>query len=484
MENDDVFEETLLNPSDRKIDPGCIVDSLVVVSDCRTLRPRKYSETLSQNDITKKIRAVVRQAHRSADDEIFLEQHESLVKLIESRRSSYDKLKERAKEVLDDPLILDVKVAQLTNILRASKHAIIYTGAGISTSADIPAYRGIGGVWTQLNAGHNVVMNRSLAHATPTFTHMAITALVKQGMVKYVVSQNCDGLHVRSGIPPANLSEIHGNMFAENCSQCSRNFYRVFDVTEETGLRRHFTKRFCDQCKGKLKDTIVHFGELSHPRWPHNWEQAESQAEKSDLILCLGSSLKVFRSYKKLWLTDRKKCLRPKLCIINIQWTPKDSQACLKINGRTDEVMENVMKHLNIEVKPYVGDLDPIFQLAVPTAQLGKYRSQCIPIPATFKSKFPEIDEAVYKEPKLENTALETSSAVNPPSTSYISDETCSVSEEDPASSLASPVLQIREGSERDLTSPSSVNIPAWFGKGRKRTKTKRGGGKRRRKAS
>ena len=44
---------------------------------------------------------------------------------------------------------------------------------------------------------------------------MAIRALVANGVVKHVTSQNCDGLHIRSGVMDDRLSELHGNMYAE-----------------------------------------------------------------------------------------------------------------------------------------------------------------------------------------------------------------------------------------------------------------------------
>lgn len=82
--------------------------------------------------------------------------------------------------------------------------------------------RGPKGVWTLEKEGLKPNINISFNEAKPTATHMALVALLNKGYIHFLVSQNVDGLHLRSSFPPDKLAELHGNMFLDKCDQCER----------------------------------------------------------------------------------------------------------------------------------------------------------------------------------------------------------------------------------------------------------------------
>lgn len=103
-------------------------------------------------------------------------------------------------QVFDSPERLDQKITEFVKLVRESKHIVFHTGAGVSTSVGIPDFRGPKGVWTLEEKGKTPQMETTFDDAKPSLTHMAVVKLVEQNVVQYIVSQNVDGLHIKSGL--------------------------------------------------------------------------------------------------------------------------------------------------------------------------------------------------------------------------------------------------------------------------------------------
>ena len=69
---------------------------------------------------------------------------------------------------------------------------------------------------------------RPFSECPPTLAHRALVSLWRAGLVHLVVTQNVDGLHLRSGLARDSLTELHGDFFVESCERCG---YQVPTLT-------------------------------------------------------------------------------------------------------------------------------------------------------------------------------------------------------------------------------------------------------------
>uniref|UniRef100_H2SXD5 NAD-dependent protein deacylase sirtuin-6 n=1 Tax=Takifugu rubripes TaxID=31033 RepID=H2SXD5_TAKRU len=257
-------------------------------------------------------------------------------------------------EEFDSAEEVKAKVEILAQLIKDSRHLVVHSGAGISTSSGIPDFRGPKGVWTLEEKGESPQFETTFEAARPSLTHMALLGLQRAGYLKYLISQNVDGLHVRSGFPRDMLSELHGNMFVEECEKCGRQYVRD-KVIGVMGLKP--TGRLCDvvrsrglrACRGKLISTILDWEDALPDR---DLNKAEEASRQADLALTLGTSMQIKPSGDLPLITKRK---GGKLAIVNLQPTKHDKHSYLRIHGYVDDIMKHLMELLGLDIPKWEG---------------------------------------------------------------------------------------------------------------------------------
>lgn len=264
----------------------------------------------------------------------------------------------------------------LARLLLHARHAVVHTGAGVSTSAGVADFRGPCGVWTRERQTRSEALKQCKAIkdektmndeqqctrevpfelAAPTLTHMAIVGLYRAGYIGSVVSQNVDALHSRSGLPRDALAELHGNVFVEWCAHCEVEFLRDRQ-TSTVGFQP--TGRTCERCDAPLTDKALDWDD-ELPRTDH--ERAKRWSEAADLAIVVGSSCQMdparslpfrARSRKRSRAdehgdgrADSRSRIARTTVLINLSRTGMDERFSFCIRARCDDVFALLLKEM------------------------------------------------------------------------------------------------------------------------------------------
>ncbi|XP_017005166.2 NAD-dependent protein deacetylase Sirt6 [Drosophila takahashii] len=286
-----------------------------------------------------------------------------------------------APESFDSEEVVSEKCQELADLIKKSGHVVLHTGAGISTSAGIPDFRGPKGVWTLEEKGEKPDFNVSFDEARPTKTHMAIISLIECGYVQYVVSQNIDGLHLKSGLDRKYLSELHGNIYIEQCKKCRRQFVSssAVETVGQKSLDRPCKSSLDSKgrsCRsGILYDNVL---DWEHDLPENDLEMGVMHSTVADLNIALGTTLQIVPS-GDLPLKNLKR--GGKFVICNLQPTKHDKKANLIISSYVDVVLSKVCKLLGVEIPEYSESSDPTKQpkpieWTIPTNNVNTFHKQ------------------------------------------------------------------------------------------------------------
>ena len=213
------------------------------------------------------------------------------------------------------------------------RRVLTLTGAGISTESGIPDYRGPDGRRRVTPMQYSEFVRSSQARqrywarsyvgwqrfnlARPNAGHEAVASLQRAGALGPVITQNVDGLHQAAGA--TEVTELHGALARVVCLTCGDRSSRwdldermratnpSFEVTSDEirpdgdiALNELDVAGFvvprCLVCQhDTLKPDVVFFGEsVPKPLVEHCFRLTE----EAEVLLVLGSSLKVMSGYR------------------------------------------------------------------------------------------------------------------------------------------------------------------------------------------
>lgn len=240
------------------------------------------------------------------------------------------------------------EIESVRELLAGAECPLFITGAGVSTGAGLPTYRGIGGLYEGKNTEDGIPIEEALSGSMmrdrPEITwkylweiaeacrgvgpgpgHRVIADIAKAKPHTWVLTQNVDGLHAASGVE--NLIEIHGRASKLLCTQCRGEFDGEKMLSSEACKSPQPPE--CPRCREILRPDVVLFGEML----------PDAEMKKYDALMTAGIDLVVSAGTSSLF----------SYITLPVEIASEAEVPTVEINtGRTD-ISDQVMHRLEME---------------------------------------------------------------------------------------------------------------------------------------
>jgi len=243
---------------------------------------------------------------------------------------------------------------EIIKLVIASNSTVILTGAGISTESGLPDFRSDNGFWTKnkpipfnefllreekqrLSWERNIELHALLKNIKPNIGHAFVKKITSLQKNNFLITQNIDGLHQKSGIPKNKIIEIHGSAIEAACLECQAE-QNILDFHDAIKSKVPLPK--CNVCGGIVKVATISFGQ---PMNEMDMMHASKIVEESDLMIVMGSSLKVLPAGK---LPNLAMQSGSKLIILNREKTRYDQSADIVMNDELQNICSRLLEEL------------------------------------------------------------------------------------------------------------------------------------------
>ena len=198
--------------------------------------------------------------------------------------------------------IYEIKYKKFIEEFKNNKFSkiLFMIGGGINFSKESILFRNNQDYYKELSKNNNFTLshfikqplyyykfmnNINLDKLEPNIYYKFMNFFVHKDLVRFIFTQNVDGLEIKAKIPEEKIVYVHGNVLEGHCPKCKKSV----DINEINKGIKEKKVYFCPICNTPCKPYIVFFEE----KLPKRFFEKIEECKDIDLIIVIGSYLTV-----------------------------------------------------------------------------------------------------------------------------------------------------------------------------------------------